>query len=298
MAKRQKARPDGKQFAELMAAGMTQKQIAEKYGVSKGTVAGAVRHWKQSNKDAQKFNVVNIGKPLRLVGDYMVVGDIHVPTTLYDFFRLMIQVAKKYDIRKIISAGDFYNMDFVSKYQFAVQPITWAQEREAGRVLINELTDAFDEVILLMGNHDRRMQKFTNGAFEDSDIFGLLSTNEKIITSNFGYCFVQSGGQDWMITHGSNYSVNQLSVADQLAQKNRMNIISHHEHHLAKGWDRYKHHVIINNGGLFDASQMAYTQLDSNKMPNMANGFTMLRNGCGHVFSNDARFTDWSVLLD
>ena len=298
MAKRKKDRPDGKKFAELVAAGMTHKTIAKKYDVTPATVAGALRTYRLSNKDAQKFKVVDFGKPLQLEGDYMVFGDLHLPTTLYDFFKLMIRVAKKYGVRKVIGAGDIYNMDFCSKYQFATEPITWAQEREAGRVIMQELTDSFDEVVLLMGNHDRRMQKYTNGAFDETDIFGLLSTNEKIITSNFGYCFVNSGGQDWLITHGSNYSVNQLTVADKLAQKYQMNVISHHEHHLAKGWDSYKHHVIINNGGLFDVKQLAYVNLDSNKMPNMANGFTMLKDGVGSIFSNDPVFTDWNMILD
>ena len=108
--------------------------------------------------------------------------------------------------------------------------------------------------------------------------------DSELKSSNYGYCLVETETGTWRVTHAKNYSVTQLNVADFLAQKHQQHIINHHEHHLAKGWDRYKRHVIINNGGCFDVEKMAYVQLDDSKMPNMTKGFTMLRDGFPYVF--------------
>jgi hypothetical protein len=42
---------------------------------------------------------------------------------------------------------------------------------------------------------------------------------------------------------------------------------------------------------------MAYAMLDDSKSPNMANGFTVLRDGYAEVFGPDG-FTDWRGALD
>ena len=62
------------------------------------------------------------------------------------------------------------------------------------------------------------------------------------------------------------------------------------------GWDRFKRYVIVNNGGLFDQSQMTYAVIDDSKSANMQNGFTLLRNGHANLLSVEP-FTDWSVWL-
>jgi len=90
--------------------------------------------------------------------------------------------------------------------------------------------------------------------------------------------------------------VNQLVVADQLAQKYQMHIIQHHEHHCAMGWDRYGRYVVVNNGGLFRPDVMAYAVMDDSKSPAMKRGFTLLRGGTPYLFS-DEPFTDWSAWL-
>jgi hypothetical protein len=54
--------------------------------------------------------------------------------------------------------------------------------------------------------------------------------------------------------------------------------------------DRFDRYYIINNGGLFDQSKMAYVQLKTNTCANMSQGFTMIKNGYPYLFGN---FTDW-----
>jgi len=117
--------------------------------------------------------------------------------------------------------------------------------------------------------------------------------------SVWGWCIIKSrteGVPDWRVTHSRNYSVNQLTVADQLALKHQQNVISHHEHHLAKGWDRFGRYVIVNNGGLYDQSKLAYATLDDSKGAAMVPGFTALKDDVPIVFGKFP-FTDWREWL-
>lgn len=293
MAKRKTDRPDGSKLAEMAASGYTHKQIGSIYNISEATVAGAIRHYRVTNHESKLFEV-DFGEPLSLEGNAIVAGDIHVPTTNFEFAKRIISVAKYYGIKILILAGDIYNFDLFSKYPRQTVMTTWAQERDAGRALFKMFQEYFDEIYVFMGNHDRRMIKWADGHLDETDVFGLITTSPKVHVSKFGYMNIKSGSENWLITHSTEYSVNQLTVADQLAQKYKSNVITHHEHHVAKGMDRYKSFVIINNGGLFAQEKMAYVNLDTSKKPNMANAFTALVDGCGHMYTPYPAYTDWT----
>jgi hypothetical protein len=286
---------EAEKYHELQQAGLSYLQIASKYSKTKGYVSGLLRQYHlyaKDDKDRKKFDVVQLPTPITTTGDFMVIGDVHVPCTDYDFAKLVMLVAEKHAVKKLVVAGDLFNMDAFSNYDVIVKQPSWADERDAARVLFKDWTSFFDEVYIIMGNHDRRMQKWTQGAFEANDIIGMVSTSDKLRVSNYGHLTVKSPSGDWLITHSKNYSVNQLTVASEIANKYQCNVISHHEHHAAIGWDKYKRYVIVNNGGLFAQSKLAYTQLDTNKMPNMMNAFTMLKNGVAKLYSKYP-FTDW-----
>lgn len=237
-----------------------------------------------------------LGQPLHLEGDFMVIGDIHVPFTDYEWAVKVSTVAKKHlkKPRRLIIAGDFFNMDAFSTYAHLTNIPTWAQERDAAKGLMHEWLDTFQDITMLMGNHDRRLQKFTGGAFDDTDIIGMIISNPAVVkSSNFGWCMVTSGGQVYRVTHPKNYSVNQLNVAETLAVKYGQNIISFHEHHLSIGWDRFKRFLVVNGGSLVDDTKLAYVRLDDSKSAGTAKGFVMLRNGTPYLFGEEP-FTDWS----
>ena len=286
---------------QMKQNGMKMREIMQALGVSYGCVQGRIFRYEQSLRKngveprSDLFDI-DIGEPLEIHGDAMVIGDVHVPTTDYDFAQLVCAVAKKHKIKKLIVAGDFFNMDAFSSYARVLMDVTWKQEKLASLQLMKEWVRVFDEIYLLMGNHDRRLQKWTNGMMDDEDIFEHLLGNAKTVTSNYGHCVLKTSTGEWRITHPKNYSVLQLNVADHLANKFQQHIIGHHEHHLAIGFDRYKRYVIINNGGLFAQEKMGYVQMDDGKNPNMVNGFCMMKNGHPYLYG-PSPFTDWESVL-
>lgn len=239
----------------------------------------------------------SLGQPLELSGDWMIMGDIHVPYTDLDWLEALISVgAKHLQYPKLIVAGDFLNMDAFSSYPHLVSIPTWAQERDMAREIFHALTDTFREIVIIMGNHERRAQKMSAGAFDEIDIFSLITTSDKVRTTNYGWCTVASKTGTWRITHPRNYGLNQLTVADTLAQKFGQHVISFHEHHLSMGWDRFGRYVTVNGGCMVDPGKLAYVNLDDSKAAAMKQGFVMLKDGTPYIFGKPP-MTDWSKWL-
>jgi hypothetical protein len=193
----------------------------------------------------------------------------------------------------LLIGGDFFNLDFMSVYAQAIPPPSWKEERETAKELLHVWLETFDEVALLMGNHDRRMQRFTAGELDEDDLIALVMANpQKVRMSRFGYCTIQSHGHNWRITHPKNYSINKLTVAEDLANKYNTNVISFHEHHLGIARSRYGQWLLVNGGSLVDYEQVPYMALDDSKTATSKTGFILLKSGVPYLFG-EPPLTDW-----
>lgn len=245
----------------------------------------------------ESLPIRQLDKPFEHHGDCVIIGDVQLPTTDYEFasYPLMIGAMFLKKPRTLILAGDFVNADAFKTYDDDIPSPRFQHEMEAARRFIEDCQKVFDEIIWFMGNHERRATKRTNGAIDPQILASIISHSGKLKVSTWGHCLVHTSKGTYRVLHGRNYSINQLTVADQLAQKYRQHIISHHEHHLAQGWDRYGHQLIVNNGGLFSQQDMSYAVLDDSKSANMKRGFTLLRNGVPHIYG-DEPITDWDSI--
>lgn len=247
----------------------------------------------------EHFDVSLGDPPFMIYGDAVIIGDVHVPCTDYGWARLAGIVGEKYlprGKRNLIIAGDLVNMDWASRYEVIEGLPAWQQEKAAARQLITEYADIFDHIYYIMGNHERRLAKFTHAALGAQDLADMFYQDEKFKTSEWGWCTLRSGDVEYRVTHGRSYSVNQLTVGSELALKFQQNIISHHQHMLAIGWDKFKRYVVIDNGALVDQNKLSYVVRDDGKLPNMAKGFCLVKNGIPHLLG-EYPFTDWPVIV-
>ena len=273
----------------LAGDGISQREIARATGITKGQVQHVLEYLKPIPPE---FKVIQLPKPLEIIGDAMIVGDVHVPATLWEFSHRVQRIAERVGISTIICAGDLMNADQMGKYPAIVSQPSIEDELAAARVLLNDWLMTFDHVYLLMGNHERRIQMANAGAFEAGDIFGSIITSSKVHTSDLGYCYLTSGGRPWYVAHGREYSVNPLTVGNKLAQKFQMNIISHHQHHVGVTRDEFDRYDVVDNGCLADDDKFAYVYMDTNKKPRMKKAFTMIRRGYPTQFVLNG-ITDW-----
>lgn len=230
-------------------------------------------------------------------GDAVIAGDIHNNTVNKDFSQRPLEIGMEYleKPRRFIAAGDFLSLESFSGYEPSYPtPAFWREVRSAAAFLELYLK-TYDELYIIPGNHDLRATKKTHAALLMEHLVKIISHDPRIKVSNIGHMLLHTPKGTYRVTHGSEYSVNQLVVADQLAQKYRQHIIGWHQHHAAIGMDRFKRQIIVDGGGLFDASAIPYLKVEDNKKPNMVNGFVMVRNGYPYLFND--HFTDWNFWL-
>ncbi len=244
----------------------------------------------------QKLAIPTLPTPLELSGDWVLVGDAHIPYINIEFAERVVIVARKRKIKNLLIAGDFWDYSNYSLYDDVVPQASWQTEKAAGKRVIQEWGKWFTRVEFLMGNHERRKEKRLQGHEDDEDIFSpLAAVCKNIHSTNYGWAEITSGGELYRVTHPKNYSVLSLTVADQLALKYDCHVISFHEHHLAMGLDRYGRHIIVNGGCLVDPTRLSYVALDDSKSAAMVNGFVTIKDGTPDLFGPPP-FTDWTQL--
>jgi len=233
-----------------------------------------------------------------LDGDWMIVSDVHAPCTNYDLAQLVTAIAERHlpNCQGLIVAGDFLNADAFSNYKNLIKLPSWPKEIEAAKHLITMWLETFGRIVWLMGNHEHRKLSADGGETTVEQLHDLVWQDDRVTISSLDRCYINTSNGKWLIAHGANYSRNQLVNPSQYAIKYQCNVISGHEHHLAIGQDLYKRYTVVNNGGLFDPHKLAYVRLKTTTSPEMAPGFTMLRNGFAHVFGED-HYTDWEMWL-
>ena len=238
-----------------------------------------------------------IGTPFVIDGDTIIAGDIHCNTVNRGFMRRPLDIGVQYldRPRRFVVAGDLLNADAFGGYEPTYPSPSFAKEIAAARAFFELYLTVFDEIYVFPGNHDLRPTRKSHAAIDFHMVMKIISHEPRIKVSHIGHMLVNTPQGTYRVTHGSEYSVNQLVVAEGLAHKHRQHIISHHEHHASVGMDRYKNWILVNGGGLFDSDSLAYTKIEDNKKPNMANGFTMLKNGYPYLFTD--KMTDWDFWL-
>ena len=238
----------------------------------------------------------DIGKPLSFGRiDAVICGDVQLPTTSLEWCTRVSQVGEALGIKRLIIAGDLFNLDAFSQYAPIYSQPSWAAEKAAARDLIAMWLLSFDHIYLFAGNHEHRLSKATGGAMGIHDLADMLrAPDDRLTVSHHGHCTIDSHRGVWRVTHGRNYSINQLTVAAYMADNEGQHIIHHHQHHCARGWSRSGRYEAIDNGGLFDQSMMGYATIEDSKSPKMQQGFCVLRGGYVTQYSNA---TNWETVL-
>jgi hypothetical protein len=238
----------------------------------------------------------SIGEALRLSGDWMIVGDVHAPTTDFEFAMRVVDVGERLGIKRLLIGGDMLNNDVFSRHPKTSEGIQFKDEAAAARALLLCWLEWFDEIVWTAGNHERRFEKWVNGAKGIESLKRDILLDNRIITSRFGYCSIDTPRGIWRVTHPKNYSRIPLRTVNALSAKHNCHVWGFHEHHLGITWNHAGRHLVVNGGGLFDADMLEYVALDDSTMPRMAKGFGALLDGFPYLYG-DEPFTNWERVL-
>lgn len=246
-----------------------------------------------TGRESSRVNLPIFRGHWQLKGDWIAIGDVHLPTTNYLFASMMLDVARHLGIKNLLIAGDLLNMDAFSKFDHLVPPPGFEAEVTPAIDFIAECSGWFDQMKMILGNHEHRLLKTTRGNFK-AEWFGniLDAANGKLEVSPYSHVELTSGGEHWRLTHQRNYSRMNGRVANDLAQKYQCNIVTFHQHHVTKRRDTWNRYTLIDGGGLFDYEKMAYVMLTDSTSAVMANGFVVIQDGVGEVVTPYPSYTD------
>ena len=285
------------QIEDLSQSGLTPHQIARALGVIVADVNRIVLEAQQRRRSGiQELLKVNFGEPLVLHGDnWMVTSDWHVPETDWGMIERMIAIAQKHlrPPRQLVIAGDFFSQSQFSQYAALVPPAPWAQERDAAREILLTLLETFADIWIVMGNHDRRLIKWSAANLDESDVFGMVIQNPRVHVNKFAYCTLETTHGKWRATHPDAYRQKRGVTPGDLADRLDMNVISGHEHHSSLSVSPSGKHTAVSIGGLYDTSKIAYVQLTDSLRPAMVPGFSMLLDGYPYLFVDGV--TNWQT---
>ena len=148
-----------KEIIEAAIAGHESlKEAAGALGVNYNTL----RSWKQRlglGEVAKKS--IEIGKSLNILkGDPRIIGvvpDLHVPALHWDGVEWMVELFRKYNVGKVICIGDLIDNHATSRWGTYSDSLSPDDEWEAAMRELNRLHQLIPEMVIITGNHCRRV---------------------------------------------------------------------------------------------------------------------------------------------
>lgn len=253
------------------------------------------------NDEMERYNAA-----LYLKGNWMIYGDCQIPLHDPELMERMQQIARKYGIKKGINVGDLTELDAFSP--FPGKGPSWEYEKAMVTGVVKWWVSWFDEVVLLMGNHELRMWKRLCGMGEEDDIFKILLSEEKsgrVKYSTYPYAIIN---ESWLVAHPQSYSRiparNSFALASKymikLIEKSKgpnsqYGIIGFHGHLGGQARDVSGRFQVADGMGLMDPEKIMYKTMRINTYPEWVPGFSMLLNNHLYPFPKDS--TDWDFWL-
>ena len=224
-------------------------------------------------------------KPIVIYTDNaLVITDIHAELQDADWLERVVEYAVDHGIKICVIGGDLVDMDALSSFTPAIgadgeTPATTDGELGAAADIVATLLTVFDEVYILLGNHEERLARKL-GNLTIKFISSLLGADgNRAVVSEYHWCIIEdSTGTKWRITHPRDASGISTRVAARLADKYRMNVIAAHGHDC--GWViSPSGYYAAASGMMADPERIDYTELVDNTRPFMSQGAWALVEG-------------------
>lgn len=276
---------------ELVAADYDQKILAAKLGISIGTLRKAVaRHElyipaRVPQPAKYDYSITESMGELTCTGDALVTADWHLPLCDYALVERAVNDAAQRGIKNLVIAGDWLNLDSLSRYENKQQDAGFEIELIHANELMEWLLTIFENIYISKGNHSERLMRTLGfkAKFKQAMRMVLYGVDkqdaERIHLTGRDYVLVDAPGLDRVrVAHTRQYSKVPLVVPGRLADRHRTDFIGGHRHHHAMGWSPsgYK---IGEAGGLFNKNKTEYLIQWTDDFPEWQAGYFLLSDG-------------------
>ncbi len=235
---------------------------------------------------------------LVIKGDVCIGADFHMPHFHADLTEKMVAMSKKMKIPNLLLLGDFANFESLSRFDHPDPDDTLKRELEACTHLMDMLLKSYKRIYWVLGNHDKRLFRALNFGLDLKQLGSMICQEalkeRRLICSGYSFAIINDC---WRATHPKSYSRIGGRVPSILADKFRMHVIGAHGHHLGLQVAMDGEHVGIDCGGMFDPAKIRYTQQEDSTHGAWTPAFTIIRNNCAYLFTNNPALTDWGFWL-
>lgn len=257
-------------------------------------VFGSFTQAKQMVMFTNPENIKSYNDFWQLEGDFVLTSDWHVPYYDADICNKMIQISDKFDIHRLIIAGDFFNQDAFSHY-ISRDAIDFGEEKKIATDIMDKLCKFFDEIYILSGNHDIRLLKLLAFKLKIDDIWKMVSTEigRQIKVTEYPYLRIND---KWHITHPKNFSILPTSVARKMNHKYKRHVGVAHGHQMGVTYSPSGDELLFDTGGMFDQDKVEYSRMCDTTHSEWQTGFSIIRNDFLYQFPK--KHTDWDFWLN
>jgi hypothetical protein len=150
-------------------------------------------------------------------------------------------------------------------------------EIKASKNVISSLVANFDELLIIMGNHDAWMIQKLTKSLGSGDLQALFYSNSsKVKISPFFWMEFKSAGTAWRVTHPHNAG---KGSSKKLSPKFDCNIIQAHNHHFSVQSAPNGKFIAIEPGMCCDEERMSYVMSRDNAADKHVTGAVIIKAG-------------------
>jgi hypothetical protein len=232
-------------------------------------------------------------------GSTLVLMDMQVPYQDGEFVLQMLQLAKKWKVRKGISGGDFFNQAAFSQFLNDPREAQWLPEAEKAKGIAEVMLRFVPEWVFLMGNHDAFLLKRVAHQLGHRELLRLADMPRACEGTDYYWCLVRDKlGNEWRVSHPRNISVIAGRVPQTLANKFHQNIIAGHGHLAGLMPNISGDYLCIDCGICCDPQRLDYYAQRDSTRPAMNQGAVILREVDGRIYPYHImpQWADWGAL--
>jgi hypothetical protein len=158
-------------------------------------------------------------------------------------------------------------------------------ELKVARRAIEVLKQCFDNVDMLLGNHEGRLLRALDTPIIPDEVIRLIEAGDWRIAPYY-FSYVISNGEKFRIDHPRTTA---KGAAEQLAAKYGCHVIMAHSHRLSWSWDISGRYYAIQIGHCVDENRLPYAAQRSNLATHLL-GACIIRNGIPWILHQKSDF--------
>jgi len=229
--------------------------------------------------------------PILKMANLLIMADIEAPLHDAEWCSDVVALAKHWDIKVMLSAGDLLHFKALSSFfkRFLTEDEQVAEvtdEIDAAGDLVGVLLNEFDEVHCILGNHENRLTRSLGVSVRTRILQSLLGYKEEKRLKIYPYYFaeIQTGvslnglGDKWRVAHPRNISVIPARIAARMADKEQAHYVAAHGHDWGEVTSVAGYYA-ASCGICVDPVRLDYVATRDNLRPKMQQGALILHDG-------------------